>query len=50
MSKDRFGRELYPIVCAECGNEDMIPIKPKNGRKYYFKSCWWKIKNQNKDS
>jgi len=25
--KDRFNRELYPIVCAECGKNDHVPFQ-----------------------
>ncbi|NLA86865.1 MAG: zinc-binding protein [Clostridiales bacterium] len=35
-------RELYPAVCAACGEKTMIPFKPREGRPVYCRDCFQK--------
>ena len=37
-------REMYPIVCAECGTDAMVPFKPKGDRPVYCSDCFSKTK------
>jgi CxxC-x17-CxxC domain-containing protein len=34
----------FDVVCAECGNECVVPFKPVENRSVYCKACWAKIK------
>lgn len=43
--KNRKGsREMYEIVCADCGKTDKIPFLPKNDRPVYCSECFDKHK------
>lgn len=33
-------REMHTTVCADCGGEARIPIKPIEGRSYYCSDCF----------
>ncbi|MCQ2363073.1 MAG: zinc-ribbon domain containing protein [Acidaminococcaceae bacterium] len=33
-------RKLFPVVCAECGKETMIPFEPKEDRPVYCRECF----------
>ena len=33
-------REMYPITCAECGNEAMVPFRPRGDRPVYCSDCF----------
>ena len=35
-------REMYPIVCAECGNDAMVPFRPRGDRPVYCSDCFGK--------
>lgn len=48
-SQDGFGdgygyrrREMYPVVCAECGKETEVPFQPREGRPVYCSECYAK--------
>ena len=32
---DRGPREMHTVVCAECGNEDTVPFRPRGDRPVY---------------
>ncbi len=43
--KERFGgysqpRQMYPVVCADCGAETTVPFEPREGRPVYCKECF----------
>ncbi len=33
-------REMYPAVCAACGQKTMVPFKPTNDRPVYCRECF----------
>ncbi|MBI2849165.1 MAG: zinc-ribbon domain containing protein [Chloroflexi bacterium] len=35
-------REMYPAVCASCGQETQVPFQPREGRPVYCNSCYVK--------
>ena len=39
-------REMYPIVCAECGNDAMVPFRPRGDRPVYCSDCFSKMRNE----
>ena len=39
-------REMYPIVCAECGNDALVPFRPRGDRPEYCSDCFSKMPNE----
>jgi CxxC-x17-CxxC domain-containing protein len=37
-------RQMHKIKCAECGKEDEVPFKPREGTPVYCKDCYFKKK------
>ena len=37
---DRSSRQMFPVVCAECGVETQVPFEPREGRAVYCSSCY----------
>lgn len=37
-------RQLFPAVCAECGQETMVPFEPRNGRPVYCRDCFQRMR------
>jgi len=41
---DGFGyrpvRQMYPVVCAQCGKETEVPFEPRQGRPVYCSDCY----------
>lgn len=37
---DRGGREMYPVVCAECGTDTTVPFRPRGERPVYCSDCF----------
>jgi len=37
-------REMYPVVCAECGKDTMVPFQPRGDRPVYCNDCFRKQK------
>ena len=33
-------RQMYTVVCAECGKETEVPFEPKNDRPVYCRDCF----------
>lgn len=43
--KKSFGpRTMTKIKCSECGKEDEVPFKPREGTPVYCKDCFFKKK------
>ena len=43
---EREPRQMYTVVCAECGQETQVPFEPKNDRPVYCRDCFNKLKEQ----
>ncbi len=37
---NRARREMFTVVCDECGKETQVPFKPTEGRPVYCKECF----------
>ena len=37
---DRGQREMYPVVCAECGKDTTVPFQPRGDRPVYCSDCF----------
>ena len=37
---DRGGREMHPVVCAECGKDTTVPFLPRGDRPVYCSDCF----------
>ena len=37
-------REQHKITCSECGKEDTVPFKPREGTPVYCRECFFKKK------
>ena len=35
-------RQMYPVVCADCGKDTQVPFEPRNGRPVYCSDCYSK--------
>ena len=35
-------REMYPVVCAECGKDTTVPFQPRGDRPVYCSECFSK--------
>lgn len=33
-------RQMFKVVCAECGKETEVPFEPKNDRPVYCRDCF----------
>ena len=40
----RSQRQMYPVVCAECGKETEVPFQPREGRPVYCSDCYRKVR------
>ena len=40
----RSQRQMFPAVCAQCGQETQVPFEPREGRAVYCSSCYNKNK------
>jgi len=38
------GRQMYPVVCADCGKETSVPFEPRQGRPVYCSDCYRKVR------
>lgn len=41
---ERTERQLYPAVCAECGQPTMVPFEPRSGRPVYCRDCFQRMR------
>ena len=39
-------RQMYKVVCADCGKETEVPFEPKNDRPVYCRDCFTKRRAQ----
>jgi len=39
-------RQMFPVVCAECGKETEVPFEPREGRPVYCSECYSKNKQR----
>jgi len=37
-------RQMYPVVCAQCGQETEVPFEPRDGRPVYCRDCYNKTR------
>ena len=37
---DRSSRQMFTVICAECGVETQVPFEPREGRAVYCSSCY----------
>ncbi len=39
---DSYGsaREMHPAVCAQCGNDTMVPFRPRGDKPVYCSDCF----------
>jgi CxxC-x17-CxxC domain-containing protein len=40
----RSPRQMYPVVCAECGKETEVPFQPRGDRPVYCSDCYNKTR------
>tara|TARA_B100000809_G_C14897496_1_gene445011 strand:+ start:270 stop:701 length:432 start_codon:yes stop_codon:yes gene_type:complete len=43
-------KEMYPINCAECGNDAMVPFRPRGDRPVYCSDCFSKMRTESSSS
>lgn len=36
-------REMFPVICAECGKETEVPFQPRGDRPVYCSDCFRKM-------
>ncbi len=41
-------RQMYPVVCAECGKETEVPFEPRQDRPVYCSDCYNKVRLSNR--
>jgi len=37
-------RQMFPVVCAECGKDTEVPFEPRGDRPVYCSDCYRKVK------
>lgn len=42
--RSRAPRQMYPVVCAQCGKETEVPFEPRHGRPVYCNDCFSKVR------
>jgi len=41
-------RQMYPAVCASCGQDTQVPFEPKEDRPVYCSDCYAKVRNESR--
>ena len=36
-------RQMFPVVCAQCGKDTEVPFEPRNDRPVYCRDCYNKV-------
>ncbi len=39
-------RQLYTVICSECGKETQVPFEPRTGRPVYCSDCYHKNRTE----
>ncbi|MGD8400007.1 MAG: zinc-ribbon domain containing protein [Bacillota bacterium] len=39
-------RQMYPVICANCGKEAMVPFKPSGDKPVYCRECFQAMRNR----
>ena len=42
----RTEREMFTVICAECGCETQVPFKPTEDRPVYCSDCYQKLRDR----
>ena len=37
-------RQMFPVICAECGKETEVPFEPRGDRPVYCSDCYRKVR------
>jgi CxxC-x17-CxxC domain-containing protein len=37
-------RQMFPVVCAECGRDTEVPFQPRGDRPVYCSDCYRKVR------
>ena len=37
-------RQMFPVVCSDCGKETEVPFEPSQGRPVYCRDCFSKVR------
>ena len=38
-----YRREMYPVICAQCGKETEVPFQPRGDRPVYCRDCYDRV-------
>ncbi|OGO02258.1 MAG: zinc-binding protein [Chloroflexi bacterium RBG_13_53_26] len=36
-------RQMFPVVCADCGKQTEVPFEPRDGRPVYCSDCYSRV-------
>ena len=40
----RSSRQMFPVVCAECGKDTEVPFEPRGDKPVYCSDCYRKVR------
>lgn len=40
---ERGPRQMFPVVCSQCGKDTEVPFEPREGRPVYCSDCFTKV-------
>lgn len=43
-STEQLPRQMFSVVCAQCGKDTEVPFKPREGRPVYCSDCYTKVR------
>ena len=41
----RATRQMYPVVCADCGKQTEVPFEPRGDKPVYCRDCFNKVRS-----
>ena len=41
---DRSQRQMFPVICADCGKDTEVPFQPRADRPVYCSDCYNKVR------